>query len=77
MISLGRRYVQYINRSYRRTGMLWDGRYQSSLVEVDAYLVCCQRYIELNPVRAGLVTDPGLPRGAVIGVTRQGGRIGG
>jgi len=59
MISLGRRYVQYINRTCRRTGTLWDSRYKSSLVDAEAYLLCCQRYIELNPVRAGMVNDPG------------------
>ncbi len=58
MISLGRRYVQYVNRTYRRTGTLWDGRYKSSLVQTDGYLLLCQRYIELNPVRAGMVSDP-------------------
>jgi putative transposase len=58
MISLGRRYVQYINKTYRRTGTLWDSRYKSSLVQADAYLLLCQRYIELNPVRAAMVDDP-------------------
>lgn len=58
MISLGRRYVQYINRSYRRTGTLWDSRYKSSLIQTDDYLLLCQRYIELNPVRAAMVDDP-------------------
>lgn len=58
VISLGRRYVQYINKTYRRTGTLWDGRYKSSLVQADAYLLLCQRYIELNPVRADMVGDP-------------------
>jgi len=58
MISLGRRYVQYINKTYRRTGTLWDSRYKSSLVQADAYLLLCQRYIELNPVRARMVDDP-------------------
>jgi len=58
MISLGRRYVQYINKTYRRTGTLWDSRYKSSLVQADVYLLLCQRYIELNPVRAGMVDDP-------------------
>lgn len=58
MISLGRRYVQYINRSYRRTGTLWDGRYKSSLVQAETYFLACQRYIELNPVRAAMVDDP-------------------
>ena len=58
VMSLGRRYVQYINRTYRRTGTLWDSRYKSSLVHADDYLLLCQRYIELNPVRAGMVDDP-------------------
>ena len=58
VISLGRRYVQYINKTYRRTGTLWDSRYKSSLVHADDYLLLCQRYIELNPVRAGMADDP-------------------
>jgi putative transposase len=59
MQAVGRRYVQYINRSYKRTGSLWEGRYKSSLVQADTYLLTCMRYIELNPVRAGMVNDPG------------------
>jgi putative transposase len=58
VMSLGRRYVQYINKTYKRTGTLWDSRYKSSLVHADEYLLLCQRYIELNPVRAGMVDDP-------------------
>jgi REP-associated tyrosine transposase len=58
MISLGRRYVQYVNRGYRRTGTLWDSCYESSLVQAETYLLACQRYIELNPVRAAMVEDP-------------------
>ena len=58
IMALGRRYVQYINKTYRRTGTLWDSRYKSSLVQADAYLLTCQRYIELNPVRAGMVDEP-------------------
>ena len=58
VIALGRRFVQYINRSYRRTGTLWDSRYKSSLIHADAYLLTCMRYIELNPVRAEMVDDP-------------------
>lgn len=56
--SLGCRYVQYANRFYRRTGSLWEGRYKSSVVQAESYLLACQRYIELNPVRAGMVADP-------------------
>lgn len=58
LISLGRRYVQYINRKYGRTGTLWDSRYKSSLIEAETYLFACHRYIELNPVRAAIVVDP-------------------
>lgn len=58
MQSIGRRYVQYINRSYRRTGSLWGGRFKSSLVQAEEYLLTCMRYIELNPVRADMVNDP-------------------
>lgn len=59
IIALGRRYVQYINKTYRRTGTLWDSRYKSSLIQAETYLLTCQRYIELNPVRAAMVDDPG------------------
>jgi putative transposase len=58
MQSLGRRYVQYVNRTYKRTGTLWDSRYKSSTVQAETYLLACQRYIELNPVRAAMVEDP-------------------
>lgn len=58
MKSLGQRYVQYVNRRYTRTGSLWEGRYKSSLVQHDSYLLVCQRYIELNPVRARMVRHP-------------------
>jgi putative transposase len=55
---LGQRYVQYVNRRYARTGTLWEGRFRSSLVEHERYLLICHRYIELNPVRAQMVTHP-------------------
>jgi len=55
---VGNRYVQYINRSYRRTGTLWEGRHKSSLVDSERYLLSCYRYIELNPVRARMVSHP-------------------
>ena len=58
IMSLGRRYVQYINRTYQRTGTLWDSRYKSSAIQADTCLFACQRYIELNPVRAAMVDDP-------------------
>lgn len=58
MQDLGRRYVQIINRAYGRTGTLWEGRFKSSLVDREHYLFTCHRYIELNPVRAGMVETP-------------------
>jgi putative transposase len=58
MKGLGERYVRYVNRRYCRTGSLWEGRYKSSLVEHARYLLTCQRYIELNPVRAQMVAHP-------------------
>lgn len=59
MKNLGQRYVQYINKAYRRSGTLWEGRFRSSLVQRQGYLLKCQRYIELNPVRAGMVQFTG------------------
>lgn len=58
MKQLGQRYVQYVNRAYKRSGTLWEGRFRSSLVQAETYLLRCQRYIELNPVRAGIVVSP-------------------
>lgn len=58
MKALGERYVQYVNRRYARTGTLWEGRYRSCLVQRERYLMVCQRYIELNPVRAQMVAHP-------------------
>ena len=59
MQDLGRRYVQYINRTYRRSGGLWQGRYKASFVQSERYLLSCMRYVELNPVRADMVVAPG------------------
>ena len=56
--SVGRRYVQYFNQAYKRTGTLWEGRYKATLIDSEAYLLTCYRYIELNPVRAGMVLQP-------------------
>ena len=58
MQSVGRRYVQYFNRCYHRSGALWEDRYKSCLVDSGQYLLACYRYIELNPVRAGIVEQP-------------------
>ncbi len=56
--SVGRYYVQYFNYTYDRTGTLWEGRYKATLLDSEAYLLTCYRYIELNPVRAGMVDHP-------------------
>ncbi|MCA1806592.1 MAG: transposase, partial [Actinobacteria bacterium] len=53
--SVGRRYVQYFNHTNQRTGTLWEGRYKATLIDSEAYLLTCMRYIELNPARAGMV----------------------
>ena len=58
MKALGQSYVQYINRRYRRTGTLWEGRFRSCIVDDERYFLTCQRYIELNPVRAEMVDHP-------------------
>ncbi|HEX5757083.1 MAG TPA: transposase [Arenimonas sp.] len=60
MQALGRRYVRFVNDRYRRSGTLWEGRrYKSCMVDSDTYLLRCMRYIELNPVRAGMSSWPG------------------
>lgn len=58
MQSVGRRYVQFFNFRYKRTGTLWEGRYRATAVDAENYLFECMRYIELNPVRAGMVSRP-------------------
>jgi putative transposase len=55
---VGRYFVRYINRIYRRSGTLWEGRFRASLVDTKTYFLCCCRYIECNPVRARMVTNP-------------------
>ena len=58
MQDVGRRYVRVINTIHGRTGSLWEGRFKSSLIDSERYLFTCHRYIELNPVRAGIVGHP-------------------
>ena len=74
MKHLGQRYVQYVNRIYRRSGTLWEGRYRSSLVQVEIYFLRCQRYVELNPVRAGMVASPEAYRWSSFGANALGRR---
>ena len=59
---LGAKYVRYINKNYKRSGTLWEGRFKSSLIDKELYFLSCLRYIEMNPVRAGLVSSPELYR---------------
>ena len=56
--STGRKYVQYFNFTYRRSGTLWEGRYRATVVDSERYLLSIMRYIDLNPVRAGTVAHP-------------------
>ena len=72
MQSIGRRYVQYFNYTYSRTGTLWEGRYKATVVDSEAYLLTCMRYIELNPVRAGMVEEPSDYRWSSYGVNALG-----
>jgi len=58
MKALGQRYTQYVNKMYKRSGTLWEGRYKSCPIQAETYLLACQRYIELNPVRANMVGHP-------------------
>jgi putative transposase len=58
MRDLGQRYVQYFNRRHERSGTLWEGRFRSCIAESAHYVLGCYRYIELNPVRAGIVDHP-------------------
>jgi len=58
MQAVGRSYVRYFNDTQKRSGTLWEGRYKSTLIQTDRYLLACMVYIDLNPVRAGLVSQP-------------------
>ncbi len=59
MQAVGRSYVRYFNDLHERSGTLWEGRYRSTLIQTDRYLLACMAYIDLNPVRAGLVAEAG------------------
>jgi putative transposase len=58
MQAVGRRYVRFFNRRQVRTGTLWEGRYRSTIIQAERYLLACMAYIDLNPVRAGMVDAP-------------------
>jgi putative transposase len=72
MKRLGQHYVQYINRVYRRSGTLWEGRFRSSLINEEGYLLECYRYIELNPVRARMAAHPAEYRWSSYRANAQG-----
>lgn len=55
---IGRYYVPYFNKKYQRVGTLWQGRYRAAVIEAENYFMACSSYIELNPVRAGMVSEP-------------------
>jgi putative transposase len=59
MQDVGRQYVRYFNQRQGRTGTLWEGRYRSTLIQAERYLLACMAYIDLNPVRAGIASTPG------------------
>jgi len=59
MQAMNRAYVRRVNERQQRTGTLWERRFHSTLVDADRYLLACLRYIELNPVRAGMVAHSG------------------
>jgi putative transposase len=69
---IGSRYAQYVNKKYRRTGTLWEGRHRASLVQSERYLLTCMRYIELNPIRAQMVGRPEEYRWSSYGVNAWG-----
>lgn len=58
MQAVGRSYVRWFNDRHGRTGTLWEGRYRATLIQTDRYLLACMAYIDLNPVRAGIVSEP-------------------
>ncbi|WP_312706314.1 transposase [Stenotrophomonas sp.] len=72
MQAVNRIYVRHVNERERRTGSLWEGRFHSTVIDTDRYLLACQRYIELNPVRAGMVAHPGDYRWSSYRANAQG-----
>lgn len=72
MKNLAQRYAQHFNRKSRRCGPLWEGRFRSSPVDSERYLLTCYRYIELNPVRAGMVRSPAVYPWSSFGTNAMG-----
>ncbi len=72
MQALGRRYVRYVNRRYKRSGTLWEGRFKAGLIDSENYLLTCMRYIEMNTVRANIVDHPAEYRWSSYAANAQG-----
>lgn len=70
--NIGRHFVPYINKTYRRRGSLWEGRHKGHILESEAYFLVCMRYIEMNPVRAAMVDHPGQYRWSSYAANAQG-----
>jgi len=70
MLSMANRYVKYFNASRQRTGTIWDGRYKSCLIDSESYLFTLYKYIEMNPVNAGMVKKLRIMSGQATGTMR-------
>ncbi len=70
--SIGRHFVPYMNKAYHRRGSLWEGRHKGNIIESEAYFLSCMRYIEMNPVRAGMVDHPAKYRWSSYASNAQG-----
>jgi putative transposase len=75
MKAVGERYVRAFNKRHKRTGTLWEGRFKSSIVETAKYLFTLYRYIELNPVRAGMVAHPSEYAWSSYGANAEGAEV--
>ena len=69
---IGRHFVPYMNKAYQRRGSLWEGRHKGNIIESEAYFLICMRYIEMNPVRAGMVDHPAKYRWSSYVANAQG-----
>ncbi|MEO8562697.1 MAG: transposase [bacterium] len=72
MQTLGQRYVRYFNERYARSGTLWEGRFRSMAIDSDQYFLACSRYVETNPVRAGMAASPERYRWSSFGRNARG-----
>jgi putative transposase len=69
---IGRQFVPYMNKAYQRRGSLWEGRHKGNIIESETYFLMCMRYIEMNPVRAGMVEHPAQYRWSSYAANAQG-----